>query len=322
MNSLVAKYKLFCKNNIIIPYPASAFSVSGYVCHHVVRLNGSTKSVPSVISFIKKYGIMKGYKWLNEQELCTLHDVVKELQFIDTTPSKQKKAFTLDLIMRIIIILNLNNDEEFLVALAFMLGHNGLLRSGELFGGIQVKHITWNHVDSNLTLRLDRSKRNRSGGPEYVLIMDFEGLSAYKLLQLWFDRHELWDKQDYYLIPRVITKVRKSNSRSRKVALDFTCNGSIYWWRSWIDKCCQSIGLVSSDYSGHSLRAGGATDLFTARVPLYIVKKMGRWKSDSSCLRYYRDDIDVAEAVANAFGKALSRKVIDINKRNKRMMGV
>ena len=56
------------------------------------------------------------------------------------------------------------------------------------------------------------------------------------------------------------------------------------------------------DYSGHSLRAGGATDLFVKRVPYYLIKKMGRWKSDAALL-YYRSDKDVYEAVRKAFGE-------------------
>jgi hypothetical protein len=61
--------------------------------------------------------------------------------------------------------------------------------------------------------------------------------------------------------------------------------------------------LDSSLYSGHSFRAGGATDLFTSRVPYNIIKKFGRWKSDAA-LKYYRDDMDVATTVSYAFGKA------------------
>ena len=58
--------------------------------------------------------------------------------------------------------------------------------------------------------------------------------------------------------------------------------------------------MDSTRYSGHSLRAGGATDLFVARVPYYIIKKMGRWKSDAAML-YYRDDEDIRDAVTEAF---------------------
>lgn len=60
------------------------------------------------------------------------------------------------------------------------------------------------------------------------------------------------------------------------------------------------IGLNPELYSGHSLRAGGATDLFVAKVPYPIIKKAGRWKSDAALL-YYRDEEDVAQVVTKAF---------------------
>lgn len=53
-------------------------------------------------------------------------------------------------------------------------------------------------------------------------------------------------------------------------------------------------------YSGHSLRAGGATDLFASRVPYGIIKRLGRWKGESFLI-YYRDEADVNQAVFAAF---------------------
>jgi hypothetical protein len=48
-----------------------------------------------------------------------------------------------------------------------------------------------------------------------------------------------------------------------------------------------SIAVDATLYSGHSCRAGGATDLFVAGLPYYIVKKYGRWRSDAALL-YFR----------------------------------
>ena len=63
------------------------------------------------------------------------------------------------------------------------------------------------------------------------------------------------------------------------------------------------IGLEERYYSsGHSLRALGATDLFVCRVPYYIIKKMGRCKSETAML-YYRCDEDVKKEVAAAYTK-------------------
>ena len=69
---------------------------------------------------------------------------------------------------------------------------------------------------------------------------------------------------------------------------------------SRVKGAARSIGLPAEDYSGHSLRTGGATDLFVARVPYYIIQRMSRWASDAA-LVYYRYEEDVLRAVSIAF---------------------
>ena len=41
--------------------------------------------------------------------------------------------------------------------------------------------------------------------------------------------------------------------------------------------------------------------MFVVRVPYFLIKKMGRWRSDAAML-YYRSEEDVCLAVAAAFG--------------------
>ncbi len=53
------------------------------------------------------------------------------------------------------------------------------------------------------------------------------------------------------------------------------------------------IGLNPKEYSGHSLRRGGATALANARVDKGIIKGIGRWKSDESVDDYIRIDEQV-----------------------------
>ena len=65
------------------------------------------------------------------------------------------------------------------------------------------------------------------------------------------------------------------------------------------------IGLDSKGYSGHSFRAGGATDLFTSGLlTLEQIMKVGRWRSISAALVYYRDELITATLAADAFGRS------------------
>ena len=100
------------------------------------------------------------------------------------------------------------------------------------------------------------------------------------MMKMWFDRMSLWNSREL-LFP---------GFRNAKDGVRKTVSGS--WARSHIKKLVRANGLNPDFYSGHSLRAGGATDLFVARVPYFLIKKMGRWKSDAAMI-YYRSEQDV-----------------------------
>jgi hypothetical protein len=176
-------------------------------------------------------------------------------------------------------------------AVILYMGHDGLLRAGELLSGLKVSDLVWSLDHAQFTIVLDRSKANRSGDGESVTICDYDGRSAVKLMTQWFGVMELWDKPERHLFP---SRKGKAWLWDRTLSTD--------WLREVIKKRVSFIGLDPESFSGHSLRAGGATDLFVARVPYFLIKKMGRWKSDAAML-YYRCEADVTDAVAAAFGK-------------------
>jgi integrase len=176
-------------------------------------------------------------------------------------------------------------------AVILYMGHDGLFRSGELLSGFTVEDLVWSLDHSQFTVVLDRSKVNRRGDGESVTICDYEGRSAVKLMIQWFCIMKLWDRPGAHIFP---------SRRGKGWLWDRTL--STDWLRDVIKKGVASIGLDPVKFSGHSLRAGGATDLFVARVPYFLIKKMGRWESDAAML-YYRCEEDVTDAVAAAFGK-------------------
>ena len=102
---------------------------------------------------------------------------------------------------------------------------------------------------------------------------------------------QLWGVEDSIVFPAL----RKSKEGFRGTV-------SASWFRFHLKLLAQDNGCDPSYYSGHSLRAEGATDLFVARVPYFLIKKMGRWKSDSAML-YYRSEENVVAAVAKAFSR-------------------
>ena len=109
-------------------------------------------------------------------------------------------------------------------------------------------------------------------------------------MRKWFHNMNLWELTDRMLFP----------SRRGKSTILWDKTISQSWFRKIIKTLADKAGYDGSKYSGHSLRAGGATDLFVSRVPYFLIKKMGRWKSDAAML-YYRCEEDLVEAVGGAF---------------------
>lgn len=248
----------------------------------------------NTISAIKVFGLLNDHSWLSESELARLRLVTRQLAYEDTSAVNRKLPLTLSVINRAIEYLNvIDGGEDLLIAVTMLLAHNGLLRANEYLRGIQVKDITWQ--SNSLTLSMPRTKTCRDGPGEVVVITDYPGNSAFKFMRRWFRTQNLWGKNEAFVIPFVLQQANHQFDQHRPA--------SVRWWDRALSRVLQRTGLNPSLYSGHSFRAGGATDLFLQGVPYASVKRYGRWKSDTALI-YLRDEIGVSNTVANAFANA------------------
>ena len=222
----------------------------------------------------------RGEAWLNAGEVLRLTAVVRQLRFVDRSPPNQKRPLFLRMLQRLFARWDLSMRAPLELATILLLGHNGLLRSGELMSGLRVSDITWDSPRVGFSLLLIRSKCGRSGPGVLVRYSEFPGLCAVRLMRRWFR------KEGLHLSPNQLLFPTRTAS----------------WLRHQIKLLCSQLGVDPQHYSGHSLRAGGASDLFMARTPYFIIKKMGRWSSDAALL-YMRAEDDVTRAVRHAFAK-------------------
>lgn len=213
-----------------------------------------------------------------------------ELHFLDDIPSSQKAPLTQAILAKLTPLLSSSLKDTLLDSLLWM-GHDGLLRLGELLGGLRASDVVWGPRLRSFHLRLWRDKTHRSGPSILVPFHTRPGPCAVKSLRILFERSNLWKKPTGLLFPSPRSPAQTISKSSLRLRI----------------KSLVSLGgLDSTAYSGHSLRAGGATDLFVLRVPYAIIKRMGRWRSDA-CLLYYRDNEDVAHTVASSFRKLAAR---------------
>ena len=285
-------YELFCLERSMEPYPVRFEALGLFACQHVVRNKGSTRSLRGLISGIKTECLRLRKAYLDEADRDAMAKLVGQLVFNDLSEGNRKRPLQLQHLTSIVRKLDLSKSENLYTALLLYAGHDGLLRGGELLSEILVSDVHWGSGRKSLELLIDRTKTHRSGSAILIPYTDIGGTNFVSLLRDWFALHGLDGKQSHCIFP--------APTRSRK--LDFTRTMAAASLRRRIKKVVQLIGLDPSSYSNHSLRAGGATDLFVARVPYSIIKKMGRWKSDAALL-YYRDEEDVRLAIAEAFSR-------------------
>jgi len=256
----------------------------------VLRNKGSTRSIDNVVSALKRACVLSKDNWLDKTDELKLKALIAQWKLEDVTPSRRKRALRMVELKRMMDQSDLTDLVQLLKITMLASGHDGLLRSSEVLSGIRVVQILWRVDKEGFRLELPRSKMNRSGDSEFISFHDYGECSGAHLMRRWFDQNHLWGRLDSMVFPAV----------TRSGRLNFGKSPSYSWWRKVIKVKCKEIGLDDKLYSGHSLRAGGATDLFVAKVPYYIIKKMGRWKSEAAML-YYRCEEDVETSVAAAF---------------------
>lgn len=296
------KYTDWCIANSLLAFPASYGSIGAYICFSVNELGGSTKSISNKISSLKIFSHYLQEPWLSEAELYKLKKVQKRLFLEDTVAIRRKEPFSISMLLSLITVHwdVYKNPLELLYATIMFTAHNGILRSGDFLArhnARQVKDFTWDSMGRRVTIRLGPTKAHQSGVGETVVISDFAGPSAYKLLTIWFNKYKMHNQNDWYVFPMPFY------SSTGAAMMDFSQPASQKWFSKAVAKAVTLLGRNANEYSGHSFRAGGTTDLFAVGIPYPKIKSYGRWKSDAA-LVYYRDQIEISTAVADAFGTA------------------
>jgi len=184
--------------------------------------------------------------------------------------------------------------------------HDGMLRAGEICSGLRAVDLSWNIARTTVTLTLLRTKRYRTGSGQLVTLCDYGKGSGCALLREWMQECNISDGSTAYLFPEWEERNQAFNGRKSVCTDNF---------RKMIKRAIASIGLEPAAFSGHSCRAGGATDAFNAGVAYATVKKFGRWRSDTVLL-YYRDEEEVVSRIMAAFGRLGTRQSSKRERRN------
>ena len=224
--------------------------------------------------------------------------IERSMRFDDHSQGNKKRPLLMSMLSVMIRKFNLNSPPLLQLATTLMVAHNGLLRGGEVWSGLIVADILWHTDGRGFGLQLGRTKTNRTGGPVVITLRSNSStaLSAVNMMRIWFDKRKLWEQHRRRLFPG-FSKGKGGMEEDREEG------GSKVAWIEFMREQLREMGWDEMEFAGHSLRAGGATDLFNSNIPLATIMKIGRWESVQAAMMYFRDDMVIAQEAAEAFSK-------------------
>jgi hypothetical protein len=280
------RYEARCTTARRSPLPPTYDTVASFLVDYTTR--NTARTLGQVLTQLRKEVAARNAPWLSAYESRRLTTLVALLLYNDTSQCRRVAAFRLSYLADILDSWDLTSLAGLSDATTLTMGRDALLRGGELTSGIRARHIVFWPRDEGYTLWLRRTKTHRKGGGISIQVPDYEcPISSCKLLRRLFTLRALSPSD--FLFPM---------RRRGRILADRAA--SIAQLRRLVKTSVASIGLDASQFSAHSLRAGGATDLFAAGVPFAAIQKMGRWVSAAAVL-YYRSVEDVWTTVGAAF---------------------
>jgi hypothetical protein len=256
---------------------------------------GHTTSLPALVSGLRAQAKVQGHLFLSPSEEERLASLLVQYRLNDTSQVRRMAPLRTALVLQIIErTFDLSDIAQLTQACILLVAVQALLRTGEVTSGLLPSHFTWLCTRASVRIfvpaRVGAMKTATTGSGFFLELADNAApITAFKLLLRLFRARDLYHRHHEYVFCMV-----------RRGRIYPSLRSSPRAFRALIKSGVLALGLDPAAYSGHSARAGGATDLYAAGVPYYIVKKYGRWRSDAALL-YFRCDSSLAQAASDAF---------------------
>jgi integrase len=298
-------YTTFCRSARLQAFPISFLSLGLFLVQYCRWCGNTARSIPSIVSHLKRINRQYSSQWLNYEDSCRLADLIKSLKKRDANPLRQKLPITHEVMSAIQASADLTSHQDFQHIVMSRVARDALLRGAELIS-LRMGQITWNETRTEATVSIVYSKAHkRMDKPERVIISDYGPSSGVVFLREYFRVFNLDSKPPGSPLWPFVTDAGK---------VEWTTPTSKYAFIKRARALLTRAGYPAAKYAGHSYRSGGATDLWeSARCRPLTIKLQGRWKSDAYRL-YIRDNPHkTAQEVAHAmayFETAISDDVL------------
>lgn len=275
----------------ILPF-TSAFAAE-YLTH--LRLTSGTKgAIESALASLKWiHSFVPGVNaWNNPMNDEFLSKMLSSAKRSLVSKRNQKKPIRGKMIRDMIANSNLDNHVELRNCVLMGLSFSLLLRHDEVI------HITLNHIteiQGGYKILIPKSKTDKFRNGSHVLLKKSDKeYSISRLFEKYLSMFGLKLGLDHFLFFPLFSKIGKCN----KILSYASC-------RDIVKGMITLIGLDSTEFSTHSCRSGGATEL-SSNVTEHELLVSGRWR-DPNSIRSYVELSDKARlSIANMLQDSIS----------------
>ena len=185
LTSVVRRYVFFCKCLGLRPFPVSFTALGLYLVQYCHRHGHTTRSVPGILSHLKRANRCRGGIWLSDGDKARLDDVIAGLKKYDRSPSARKLPMTHDVLAAIQEMGDMTSLHHYQHMTMARVAHDALLRGAELMK-LRVADVEWSADGKTVILHIHLSKANKVGPSERVAISDYGDTSAVAYLREYF----------------------------------------------------------------------------------------------------------------------------------------
>lgn len=274
-NSGINRFLSFCrKHNIHANHilPSNEFLLCAFVANISTHLTTST--IKNTLSALRAWHIEYGFDFPRSERLLTLARSASQ----NLTAKPRREPVTIDLILALHQNLVLHNTFDLAVFACALTAFWGLARLGELLPLSKNSDLSLLPSRSSVTfpthdtlsIHLPWTKTKRTRGDDIQLSPQMSVVDPISILQLFF-------------------RLNPAQPSDPLFAFQDTHGKNLLLRPAFLTRCNQiwtKCGLPN--LTGHSFRIGGASHLLRCGVHPDVVKKMGRWSSDSF-LVYWRN---------------------------------
>jgi hypothetical protein len=281
----IKKYLTFCKLYDYQPVPVSTEVLCKYAAYLAQSCCYTT--VKQYLNAVRLVHLEYGHA--NPlQDNFQLKLVLKGIERTKGNAVSRKCPITVDVLKKFLTVLDLNDSQCVTFWAACLVAFYGMLRKSSLFpkavvpGHMCVANCLMHEWGMQITLLYSKTIQCKERRPFVALP---------------------WNAQHKELCPvkAVLKALHFSRSAHESDYLFAYLKGServamsYHVFTAMLKNTLEKAGLSTTDFSGHSLRRGGATCAFLNSVPVEVIKGQGDWKTLS-----YLDYIDQSDATSRA----------------------